>query len=71
MRRYYYRLLLSYLRYEGSWLVGQRKFMIRKKIATSGRRNRNIGKFAADLPLHMPPVQFATLISLPWQDRPP
>lgn len=26
---------------------------------------------AGDLPLHMPPVQFATLMSLPWQGRPP
>lgn len=29
------------------------------------------GKVAGDSPLHMPPVQFATLMSLPWQGRPP
>lgn len=46
-------------------------FMLLKKIATDGRCNQDIEKFAGDLPLHMPPVQFATLMSLPWQDRPP
>lgn len=29
------------------------------------------GKGSRDLLLHMPPVQFATLVSLPWQGRPP
>jgi len=43
-------------------------FMTRRKAVTG---NQNIEKFASDLPLHMPPVQFATLVSLPWQDRPP
>jgi len=44
---------------------------MRKKVVTSEKRNQDITKFTSDLPLHMPPVQFATLISLPWQDRPP
>lgn len=53
------------------WLVDHRNFMIHKKIATGGGRNQDIEKLAGDLPLHMPPVQFATLMSLPWQARPP
>lgn len=35
-----------------------------KRVVTSGKGSR-------DLLLHMPPVQFATLMSLPWQGRPP
>lgn len=34
-------------------------------------RDKWMGKGSRDLLLHMPPVQFATLVSLPWQGRPP
>lgn len=51
--------------------MAHRNFTVRKKIAASGRRNQDVEKFVCDLPLHIPPVQFATLMSLPWQGRPP